>query len=453
MASFLLVFSLILTSAGADWTWAAEQEAAVVAPGAPVAPLPPPPGPPVQMVNPPPGNDMTPEMKEKMMKDQAAREAAMTPEMRERDLKDRLRMERERFYNDSANSTPPAPAATTTNTATTSTATGTAVTSPANQLTSEMKEKMMKEEAMRREKEHRGNGSSSSNQQSTQRQKISPSDLDNNTESTTVEIVDPRQLRDALRQISDMRRELTRFERQLKKVPNDIAGNKIQELKVKLDTHGAAIKNDQTQEAIQAFFEERLWDDVNVLRAQVELPREIRDIKRELIRLEKTIKLSTFKKWIPLDPASLENSINEIKSALADAEAKLAAGDAEAALDALQPIHEGKHPGEIMGALFRLREINQHLQRIKDEEIRNDFKDLLQPFIEAANQGDFREANQSLNEMMSELQPLLQQAVRGQSRGRTYDDKFSKIKDRIEKKFGQTNQGSEESGGESGPQM
>lgn len=477
-ASFLLVFSLVLTSAGTDLTFAAEQEAVIVAPGAPVAPLPPPSEPPSHMVNPPAGimppagegmtppggmppngqgtmppgssgsgagmmnppgggGEITPEMRERMMRDQAAREAAMTPEMREQMARENMRRERERFYNDSTNSTPPATGATTTNTATsTTTATGTTATPPAtDQLTPEMKERMMKEQQERTRREERRNSSSSSNQQRTEQQKLSAEELETQDSQGPEEFVDPRQLKEALQQIKNMRRELDRFARQLKKTPNESASQKIEELKGKLANHEKNIKEQQSHDAMRDFWDEQLWEEVNLLRAQVELPKEIANIKRELTRLEKLLKLSSTKKGLPIDLARLQANIEEIRAAVTDAQTKLAAGEGQEAMEALQVIHDGRHPGEIMGVIYRLKDVQQRLKSVRDKEIRAELEGLLEPIIEAANDGDFREAHAALNEIMPEMMRLIQQATKSGRKSAAYDERMSKIEDMIQRKF------------------
>lgn len=422
-ASFLLVFSLVLTSAGTDLMFAAEQEAVIVAPGAPVAPLPPPSSPPTHIVNPPPSmplagegimppGGMPPSGEGAMpsgsdgrgsgIMNPLGRGGEITQEMRER------------------------------------------MVSPAtDQMTPEIEERMTKEQQERMKREERKSSSSSSNQQRTERQKLLVEELETQEDQGPEEFVDPRQLKEALQQIKNMRRELDRFARQLKKTPNEAASQKIQELKSKLETHEKNIKEQQSHDAMRDFWDEQLWEEVNLLRAQVELPKEIANIKRELARLEKLLKLSSTKKGLPIDLARLQANIEEIRAAVTEAGSKLAAGDGQEAMEALQTIHDGKHPGEVMGVIYRLKEVQQRLKSVRDKEIRTELESLLQPIIEAANDGDFREANQALNEIMPEMMRLIQQATKTGRKSAAYDERMSKIEDMIQRKFSQNQTESE----------
>ncbi|MDO8598847.1 MAG: hypothetical protein Q7S02_01955, partial [bacterium] len=126
----------------------------------------------------------------------------------------------------------------------------------------------------------------------------------------------------------------------------------------------------------------------------------------------------------------------------AEAKAAIASGSCEDANDEMQTIYEGKHPGEISGVVQRLSDLGGQLKRVKDVAVREEFAAVLQPVIDAANEGDFREANQALNDVFNELQQLLYKVIA--SRRFQYSPKLEKLEGLLMQKL-------EQGGGSSGP--
>lgn len=230
------------------------------------------------------------------------------------------------------------------------------------------------------------------------------------------DIVDPREVKDTLRNIADLKRELARVIKDFKKV--DGSGNevrKLNELSAQAQQMEAAIKSAQKsggdlRSALQDWYDAQIWDTVNQSRQAIQLPKEIQQIGKELKKLDSLMKGKNFLKKLPLDPERLTENVNAVREALAEAKSAYESGNLDDAESALQPIHDGMHPGEIMGVLFRLRDFSNQMGRVKNEEVKAAIDEIVNPVIEAANDGDFREANMILNDYFNELMKLAQMA-------------------------------------------
>lgn len=103
-----------------------------------------------------------------------------------------------------------------------------------------------------------------------------------------------------------------------------------------------------------------------------------------------------------IDIGAIRAKVEEIKNAVAQARESFNAGNFDDAQEALSIIHEGLHPGEVFGILNQLREIDKRLKSMKGE-VKSTFQEALAPVYEAIAAGDFREANQMLNDVRNEL--------------------------------------------------
>ncbi|MBI4142934.1 hypothetical protein HY480_03615 [Candidatus Uhrbacteria bacterium] len=220
----------------------------------------------------------------------------------------------------------------------------------------------------------------------------------------------PQECRDVRRQIRDQFRELNRFEKMLRKLKLDADLQKLFEIRGKLKGFDIAVAQGCTRERLQDFYDEQAWEQINEFRCKADLPQQFVQIERELKRLERS---TTVKKLdaARLDATRLKANIEEMRQALVAAKSGIAAGSCDDANDAMQTIYEGKHPGEMNGVIQRLYELGRQLIRVKDAAVREEFAAVLQPVIDAANEGDFREANQALNDIFNDLQRLLMRVI------------------------------------------
>ncbi|MDP3771116.1 MAG: hypothetical protein Q8R16_02365, partial [bacterium] len=118
-----------------------------------------------------------------------------------------------------------------------------------------------------------------------------------------------------------------------------------------------------------------------------------------------------------------------------EAKAAVANGSCEDANEAMQTFwEEGLSPGDMMGIVNRLHDLGSQLKRVKDAGVRAEFQEVLQPIIDAANEGDFRDANQAMNDVYNELQQLLYKVIA--SRRYKYAPRLDKLEALLEGKLG-----------------
>lgn len=246
----------------------------------------------------------------------------------------------------------------------------------------------------------------------------------------------PQECRDARRQIRDQFRELNRFEKMLRKAQFGQELDALIALRAKLKQFDVGIAQECTRDRLQEFFDEQVWEQTNAFRCKVELPQQFVQIERELKRLERSAtakKLATAR----LDAEKFAMHLGEVKQALTAAKSGVASGSCEDANEAMQTIYEGKHPGEVNGVVQRLSDLGVQLARVRDAAVRQDFNDVLQPIIDSANEGDFREANQALNDVFNELQQLLSRVTGTRRfRGNELDQRLERLNGLIEAKLG-----------------
>jgi len=228
------------------------------------------------------------------------------------------------------------------------------------------------------------------------------------------DFVDPREIKDVLRQIKDIKREANRLIKKAKKLNLTDEIGKLNEIITLVADLEAKIKNASAEsisrETLQDFYDAQVWEEMNNIRIRIELPNEIKMIERDLKKLEKLISKKTFV-VDGVDMEKVKAKIGAIRTALEQAKSNLAQGNLEDARESLQLVYEeGAHPGEIMGVLNRLYEITRQLKKFKSEEIKNEVMDILKPVFEAVESEDYREANMLLNEIDRDLWRILNAA-------------------------------------------
>lgn len=264
-------------------------------------------------------------------------------------------------------------------------------------------------------------------------------------EQMNMEIIDPREVKNALRDIKRMQSELKRFVKQLKKLPNsadDISN--CENLLAKLNEHYSAIskptENESLREVLQDFWDGRYWEEVDKLRAKVELPKELNNLAKDLKKLQKLATQKSFQK-LGFNMETLKARVNETQTNLNEIQAKYAAGELEDAMEAMQEFRESGHPGEIMGVMYQMKDAKQRIKSIKNKEVLELINELLDEVVHAFNEGDFREANMAMQDIMGELMKLASKYMKGkpilndEMRG-----KFDRLEIMIKEKLGESGQ-------------
>lgn len=245
--------------------------------------------------------------------------------------------------------------------------------------------------------------------------------------------IDPEEVNGSLREIKDLRLEFKRFAAKAKKA-KVLAGEleKINTLLAELDRlqkilSSKSIENFELREANDEFRENNYWDEVDKLRLKIEFPKEAKQINLILKRMEKLIKQKSFVN-LGLNFDKVREYIAETRELIATVQGYLDRGEIEEAIEFMRSVDEGgdrPHPGEIEGTLHRIREIKQKMKRIKDAAIRAEIDGVLQDVIDTFNQGEYRDANETLNEYADDLLDLINKLTRVRW---SEEEKFSRIR-------------------------
>lgn len=251
------------------------------------------------------------------------------------------------------------------------------------------------------------------------------------------EFVDPKELNGALRQLADMKRDAQRLLKKAQKAAN--FANEVSELNGLLsdaDKFSIAIRNasdgmDQ-RDALQEFYDAQLWETLNDVRTKIEFPTELKFIERDLKRLEKLLASKKFS-IEKIDLSIVRASVEEIRSAITEARSQFNQGNFDDAREALVVIHEGLHPGEVVGVLYQLRDVNQQLKRLK-QAVREEIHEVLAPVYEAVNSGDFREANMLLGDIRNDLWRVFEKAKGKSHANQDVQERLRKLEERLQNK-------------------
>lgn len=247
------------------------------------------------------------------------------------------------------------------------------------------------------------------------------------------DFIDPREIQQILREIKQLKSEIKRIGNQLRKVAGteaDIAS--LAEMRSQLDKYQTAFSNSsasmsELRETAQDFRDSNFWEQFNRYRAKAELPQQIKQIASQLKRLEKMVKTKAVQN-LGLDLGKVEASLAEIRQNLQAVRENFNGGNYEEAMETMQYFHEGGWPGEIEGTIQRVREIKKMLNQVKDASIRAEVDKILQEVINTFNEGNYRDARETLDEYADDIQRLISQFLRAK-RGRiNKEESFSKIR-------------------------
>lgn len=263
---------------------------------------------------------------------------------------------------------------------------------------------------------------------------VQPTPADHEPPEVSEQPPNPQECRDARRQIRDQFRELNRFEKMLRKLGLGQDLEKLIALRAKLKQYDTGIASGCTRDRIQEFYDEQVWEDINAFRCKAELPQQFVQMERDFKRLDR----QAAPKRLAITGLNAEQfaaHVGQARQALAVAKTAVASGSCEDANEAMQTFwEEGLNPGEMMGVVNRLYDLGGQLKRVKDASVRVEFQEVLQPIIDAANEGDFRDANQAMNDIYNELQQLLYKVIA--SRRYKYAPRLDKLEALLEGKFG-----------------
>ncbi len=252
------------------------------------------------------------------------------------------------------------------------------------------------------------------------------------------EFVDPQQIRDALRQIKDLKREISRVLKSAKKTTGMEAEiSQLNDLMNRMTPFEKILRADNvSRDTMSEFWDGHFWDEFNVLRLKIELPEEIKRMEKDMKRLDKS--LSKVKYTLDgLDMNAVRSSAAASRAIIAQVKIALGEGSYEDAQETMQNLWGGEvaQPGEIMGVVEQTQNIARELRSIKAAPVKQEILDFLAPIITAANSGDFREANTMLNEINRDIFRIMSQVKRKSSLDMQMKAKMEQLEQKMMQKI------------------
>ena len=248
-------------------------------------------------------------------------------------------------------------------------------------------------------------------------------------EEAPQEFIDPRQIQDGIRNINQFRNEIKRTIKEIKKQASANDLNELTQVQSEVDKLYTAARSSNLEEAndaVREFYDNQYWEKINNVRARLQIPKEIKQINQSVKRLEKILQTKSIQN-IGLDIAKAQQTLAEMKQAAETVQNLYNGGNYQEAQEEMRLFHEGGHPGEIEGVIFRIRDIKNMAKRVKDEAVRAEVDCVLQEVIDAFNAGEYRDARETMDEYADDLQRLISQLVQAQSR-RGYNRRDSSTK-------------------------
>lgn len=257
---------------------------------------------------------------------------------------------------------------------------------------------------------------------------------DNNRENKEnfQEFIDPKQIQDGLRNMNQFRNELRRTIRDVRRQASETDMVELTSVLAEVDKLYATAANssdlNDANDAVREFYDNQFWDKINSVRARLQIPKEIKQISQSIKRLDKILLTKNIQN-IGLDIAKAQGTLAEMKQAADKVQSLYNSGEYQDAQEEMRLFHEGGHPGEIEGVIFRIRDIKNMAKRVKDATVRAEIDGVLQEVIDTFNAGEYRDARETLDEYADDLQRLISQLVQSQSRrGYSRTNSISRVK-------------------------
>lgn len=250
------------------------------------------------------------------------------------------------------------------------------------------------------------------------------------------EFVDPKQIQDALKQIKDLKRELARLAKQAKKLVN---GQEIQaEIAVLLEeisVYGSNIESGvDVRDALQDFWDAQVWEQLNPIRAKIEIPTQLKQWEKEIKKLEKTIKQKKYQS-LELDLGRVREKIAEINQGISTVRDLYNAGEFGDAMDEFNNLREEFNPWDISNVIQRTQEVMAQVKKIKNAEIKEQIRQMWLEVLSNFNEGEYRIAWELMEESQKEIWSLIKKALTVGKKNGTTKENFIQMSDKVEQRM------------------
>ena len=229
------------------------------------------------------------------------------------------------------------------------------------------------------------------------------------------ERVDPREIREVLQRIQEIQKQIASLLRQAKKAAansDDVArlnaiAAELNQTKTILSNSGADAEDQRA--AIQEFHDSNYWEEIDEIRAKIELPTFVKQLEKSLTQLKKVIRQKATQ-TLGFNMGQISAVVAEMEADLAAVKTGMANSDWEEARDLMQALREeGKNPQEIQSIILGVREIRTMMKRArKNADLSAQIESALREIFGEFNAGNYQEAREAVEELKQEVRRLTQ---------------------------------------------
>lgn len=247
--------------------------------------------------------------------------------------------------------------------------------------------------------------------------------------------------KDRLREVNDLLRQIKQLRAQIARIKGASESlGKLEAIKSGVIEFVDKIKITQDADDLRALLEDTdfsdWWEEMNILQAAVQIPKDLNNLRRDQKRALATLK----QKWIckVVDCAKFNQIIQNMNGALDEATRLYQTGELEDARNAIQEtFHERGWYGDALGAVQMMRGFVEPFKKIHDQALLSQLNELIDPVKELLYEGEVRDARESMDEIQRELGPgIFKLIMDAQNKRRAVPDKIlekiQKMQERLE---------------------
>lgn len=170
------------------------------------------------------------------------------------------------------------------------------------------------------------------------------------------EFVNPQEIKDRTREMGDQLRQIKQLKKQAQKLKLDAAVARLGEIETVIARVRSQLTANPTRDVLQEYSDENFWEQINDIRAQVELPKRLSDQLKEMGKIKKQAQRYKL--------ATALAKLQELESFIASIQQRAAAGEGRDA----QEDYDNERTWETMNGIrsqIELPELAKHLKRVE----------------------------------------------------------------------------------------
>lgn len=233
----------------------------------------------------------------------------------------------------------------------------------------------------------------------------------NDVNDARQDFVPPQEVKNIIREMSQKERELKSVRQQMAKL--GVGTSTADDISAKITRMRKAVESASGQDqrdAMQEYYDARVWEEINDLRTSVEIPRELKRMEKDMARMAKVATAKQNSKafeFFGIQPATIASLAEKKQESITNIKRLVSAGEFEDARDEMNDtVYQGWHPGDFIHAIEMLRDIHRMLRNIKAKEVQEQVKEVIVPLVEDITNGDVRRARNTLVVVQQQMQRI-----------------------------------------------